>query len=75
MLADAHISSLGYLCSIFKNEMKYSEFINHVKNPECKHIASKNRGTWNHGPSWRAWAKARPTATVVVSLALSKFLL
>ena len=26
--------------SIFKNETKYSEFINHVKNPEHKRIAS-----------------------------------
>ena len=29
--------------SIFKNETKYSEFINHVKNPEHKRIASKFR--------------------------------
>ena len=36
-------------------------------------ISKKNRGTWKSGPSWRAWAKARPTAMVVVSLALPKF--
>ena len=29
--------------SIFKNETKYYEFINHVKNPELKRIASKFR--------------------------------
>ena len=29
--------------SIFKNETRYSEFINHVKNPEHKRIASKFR--------------------------------
>ena len=31
------------LYSIFKNETKYSEFINHVKNPEHKRIASRFR--------------------------------
>ena len=33
--------------SIFKNETKYSEFIDHVKNPEHKRNASKFR-IWNH---------------------------
>ena len=34
------------LYSLFKNETNYSDFINHIRNPEHRRVASKFRIAW-----------------------------